>query len=104
MPHPSRGEVWKVDLGLAAKVRPCLLLSDWPADNELALITVLAHTRSLQGNPWEHAVVKPFLKTGAFHLQQVNSVPAAKLERKLGELTVAEMAVIEQRLRERLRL
>ena len=93
-----------VDLGLAGKVRPCLLLTDWPADNELALITVLAHTRSPQGNPWEHAVLKPFLKEGAFHLQQVNSVPAAKLERKLGESTVAEMAVIEQRLRERLRL
>jgi hypothetical protein len=37
MPRPSRGEVWMVDLGLAAKVRPCLLLTDWPADDELAL-------------------------------------------------------------------
>jgi mRNA interferase MazF len=93
-----------VDLGLVAKVRPCLLLTDWPADNELALITVLAHTTTLRGNSWEHAVPKPFLKEGAFHLQQVQSVPAAKLERKLGELTAAEMAVIEQLLRKRLRL
>jgi mRNA interferase MazF len=93
-----------VDLGMAAKVRPCLLLTDWPADNELALITVLAHTRSLQGNPWEHTVRKPFLKEGAFHLQQVNSVPTVKLERKLGELTPSEMAVIKQRLRDRLKL
>ena len=93
-----------VDLGLAAKVRPCLLLTDYPADHELALITVLAHTRTLHGNPWEHAVPKPFLKEGAFHLQQVQSVPTAKLERKLGELNPAEMGVIEQRLRERLEL
>jgi mRNA interferase MazF len=93
-----------VDLGLAAKVRPCLLLTDWPADNELALITVLAHTRSLHGNPWEFTVPKPFLKEGAFHLQQINSVPTVKLERKLGELTPAEMAVIEQHLRDRLKL
>lgn len=69
--QPGRGEIWMVDRGLAAKVRPCLPLADWPADNELALIAVPAHTRSLEGNPWEHAVVKPFLKTGAFHLQQV---------------------------------
>jgi hypothetical protein len=36
MPRPSAGEVWLVDLGLAAKVRPCLILSDYPADDELA--------------------------------------------------------------------
>ena len=36
MPRPSPGEVWRVDLGLAAKVRPCLILSDYPADDELA--------------------------------------------------------------------
>ena len=104
MPRPSRGEVWMVDLGLAAKVRPCLLLTDYPADNELALITVLAHTRSLHGNSWELPIPKPFLKEGAFHLQQINSVPAIKLERKLGELTASEMAVIDQRLRDRLKL
>jgi len=27
MPDPNRGEVWLADLGLAAKVRPCLVLS-----------------------------------------------------------------------------
>ena len=104
MPRPSRGEIWMVDLGLAAKVRPCLLLTGWPADNELALITVLAHTRSLHGNPWEHSVPKSFLDQGAFHLQQINSVPTIRLERKLGELTAPEMVVIDQRLRQRLNL
>jgi len=93
-----------VDLGLAAKVRPCLLLTDWPADHALALVTVLAHTRTLRGNRWEHTVPKPFLKEGAFHFQQIHSVPAVKLERKLGELNASEMNIIEHRLRERLRL
>jgi hypothetical protein len=33
-------------MGIAGKVRPCLLLTDYPADDELALITVLpAHHR-----------------------------------------------------------
>ncbi len=32
------GEIWRVDFGLAAKVRPALILSDYPADNELALL------------------------------------------------------------------
>lgn len=26
-PEPQRGEVWVVDLGLVAKMRPCLVLS-----------------------------------------------------------------------------
>ena len=38
MPKPAPLEVWRVDLGMTAKVRPCLILSDYPADDELALI------------------------------------------------------------------
>jgi mRNA interferase MazF len=98
---PQRGEVWFVDLGLAAKARPCLLLTDEPTDNELALVTVIAHTLSVRGNPWEQTIPKPFLKSGAFHLQEIHSIPLAKLSHKLGELTVLEMAVIEARLRQR---
>jgi mRNA interferase MazF len=93
-----------VDLGLAAKVRPCLLLTDWPTDDELALVTVMAHTTTLRGNAWEHPCPKPFLKEGAFHLQQIHSVPIAKLMRKLGELNAEEIGQIEARLRARIRL
>jgi mRNA interferase MazF len=67
MPQPRAGEVWMVDLGLAAKARPCLLLTGYPADDELAMISVLAHTTSLRGNRWEFPSPKPFLKRGAFH-------------------------------------
>lgn len=38
MPPANPGEVWIVDLGLAAKVRSCLVLGDCPKDDELALI------------------------------------------------------------------
>ena len=51
--RPKRGEVWLVDLGLAAKTRPCLLLTGYPDDDELALITVVSHTTALRGNKWE---------------------------------------------------
>lgn len=104
MPRPSRGEVWMVDLGLAAKIRPCLLLTAWPADNELALVTVVAHTTALRGSGWQGPAPKPFLKAGAFHLQQIQSVPVSRLERKLGELTAAETAAVEHLLRQRLKL
>ena len=35
------GEVWMVDLGMAAKVRPALLLTGEPAADELDLVTVV---------------------------------------------------------------
>jgi mRNA interferase MazF len=104
MAQPKRGEVWLVDLGLAAKVRPCLLLTDFPADNELALVTVVPHTTAIRGNRWEIACEKNFLKPGVFHLQQVQSVSIAKLVRRLGELESAELAEIGEKLGGRLRL
>ena len=79
-----RGDVWLVDLGIAANVRPCLLLTDYPAPEELALITILPHTTSLRGSRWEIAVRANFLQTGAFHLQQIQSVPVNFLMRRLG--------------------
>lgn len=104
MPLPRRGEVWWVDLGLAAKVRPCLLLTDYPTGDDLMLVTVIPHTTALRGLPWELVIPKPFFKSGAFHLQQVQSVPVVRLERCLGALTEAEMTVVATRLRIRLSL
>ena len=98
----SSGEVWQVDFGLAAKVRPALLLTSNPADEELDLVTVLLHTTSLRGNRWELSIPKPFLKPGAFHLQQIPSVPTVRLERRLGVLTEAEMNQVLDALAERL--
>lgn len=40
MSAPERGEVWLVDLGMAAQVRPCLVLSV-PVSLYLALLTLL---------------------------------------------------------------
>src|SRR5207253_11388319 len=81
------GEVWMIDFGMAAKVRPALLLTGEPAADELDLVTVVLHTTSLRGNRWELNVPKPFLKPGAFHLQQVQTISRVKLERRLGVLT-----------------
>lgn len=39
MSSPERGEVWLVDLGYVAKVRPCLVVSI-PALNQVELIVL----------------------------------------------------------------
>ena len=100
----ERGEVWQVDFGIAAKVRPALLLTGEPADDQLDLFTVLLHTTALRGNRWELAIPKPFLQSGAFHLQQLQSISGAKLMRRLGALTPDEMKRVDAALRLRLSL
>lgn len=69
MPAVNRGEVWLIDFGMAAKVRPALLLTGCPLDDELDLVTVLLHTTALRSNRWELSIPKSFFKPGAFHLQ-----------------------------------
>ena len=98
IPRTQPGEVWRVDLGPAAKVRPCLILSDYPADDELALIVIIPHTTSVRGNRWELAIPKPFLKAGEFHLQQIQAIPIARLQRKLGSLSVGEFESLKTTL------
>jgi mRNA interferase MazF len=104
MPKAAPSEVWLVDLGMTAKVRPCLVLSDYPADDELALIVVIPHTTAVRGNRWEYAVRKPFLQAGAFHLQQVQPVSLPRLERKLGLLTTTEFQYLGRTLAKLLNL
>lgn len=98
MPGAERGEVWQIDFGMAAKVRPALLLTGEPADDELDLFTVLLHTTAIRGNRWELAIPKPFLQTGAFHLQQVQTISGAKLLRRLGTLSTPEMQRVQDAL------
>lgn len=99
-----RAQTWQVNMGIAGKVRPCLLLTDYPANDELALVTVVPHTTALRGNEWEVAIRKPFLKQGAFHIQQVQSISLPKLMRRLGSLTNEEWSLIAVKLSERLGL
>ena len=92
----SPGEIWMVDLGYTAKVRPCLILSDYPSDNELALLVIVPHTTAVRGSRWEFAVSLPFLRPGVFHLQQIQPVSLARLERKLGVLPTAQLASLRR--------
>jgi len=99
MPDPQRGEVWLVDLGLAAKVRPCLVLSIPHQDEDRALVTVLAHTTSPRGSRFEVEIKVKFLQPGVFDAQNLVTIPQAKLIRKLGVLSDHHLAAIENAIR-----
>ena len=99
MPIPNRGEVWLVDLGYAAKVRPCLVLSVPAADEDRALVTLVPHTTSTRASRFEVAVKVPFLREGAFDAQNLVTIPHAKLIRKLGMLQRVQLSSVEDKVR-----
>ena len=89
---------------MTAKIRPCLVLSDYPADDELALLLIVPHSTAVRGNRWEFPAPLPFLRSGAFHLQQLQPVSLARLERKLGELPPTHLTALRQAIVRLLRL
>lgn len=94
-----RGEVWLVDLGMVAKTRPCLVLSVGATDRDRALATLVAHTTSPRGSQFEVPVEVRFLKTGAFDVQNLITVPHAKFVRRLGTLAADQLGTVEEALR-----
>jgi mRNA interferase MazF len=97
--NANRGEVWVADLGMAAKVRPCLVLSVPIAAQDRVLATLVPHTTSVRGTRFEVDVPKAFLNTGAFDAQGLVTVAHAKLIRKLGQLQTDELALVEAAVR-----
>lgn len=95
MNSPNRGEVWLVDLGLAAKVRPCLALSIPAQDADRALVTLVPHTTSPRGSRFEVDIKTRFLKAGVFDAQNLVTIPHVKFVRKLGTLSKDQMLDIE---------
>ena len=86
MANPLRNEVWLVDLGLVAKIRPCLIVSVPAAGpNDRVLATVVTHTTSARGSDFEVAVPARFLKPGVFDVQNIISIPKMVPATKSGQ-------------------
>jgi mRNA interferase MazF len=100
MPRADRGSVWIVDLGMVAKVRPCLVLSVPTDPQDRVLMTVVPHTTSVQGTRFEVMVNAKFLHAGGvFDAQQVVTIAQAKLVKKLGNLQLDQLALVEDAVR-----
>ncbi len=96
MRAPLRGEVYMVDLGLAAKVRPCLVLSVPLEESDRSLVTLVPHTTALRQSRFEVAVPVRFLRTGAFDAQGIVTVPTVRLMNRLGTLTNEQLRSVEK--------
>ena len=88
-----------VDLGMAAKVRPAVVISIPAEDIDRALVTLVPHTTSPRQTRFEASVSVSFLRTGVFDAQNLITIPHAKLIRSLGTLSGAQLAVVERAVR-----
>jgi len=93
---PLRGEVYMVDLGLAAKVRPCAVLSVPTEESDRSLVTVIPHTTALRQSRFEIVVPVRFLRPGAFDAQGIVTVPTVRLMNHLGTLTTEQLGSVEK--------
>ena len=84
-----------VDLGMAAKPRPCLILSVPFRDDEKAVVTYVARTTQIGGGRFEIEHRAPHFLPGVFDAQNIGTVPAAKLMRLLSRLPDDKLSEVE---------
>lgn len=95
---PRPGEVWLADLGLAAKTRPVVVVSRHDSDPPRALVIYVPLTTQDRQSSYE----VPIPRLGFLHascvanVQGIASVPAVRLERRLGKLPDGVVAEIRR--------
>lgn len=95
MQPATRGEIWMIDLGLAAKPRPALVLSIAYLDHERAVITYVPRTLSPRGTRFEVPHLVRGFAPGAFDAQGIGGVPSVRLIRRLGSADSTTLEKIE---------
>ena len=88
-----------VDLGLAAKVRPCLVINVPFDDEERALYAIVPHTTSVWGTRFEVPTALHWMHHGAFDVQGVRPVPGKAFTRKMGVVSEQIMQEVAAAMR-----
>ena len=82
------GDVWLADLGLAAKTRPIVVISRYDSDPPRSLVVYVPLTTQYRSSRYE--VPLPQLRfldhKSVANVQGIGSIPAVRLERKIGRL------------------
>lgn len=96
--NPRPGEVWLADLGLAAKLRPVVIVSRDDPDPPRALIIYVPLTTQSRQSRYEVVLPKQrFLDSDSVaNVQGIGSLPKARLERRIGKLPNDVMSEIKR--------
>jgi mRNA interferase MazF len=95
------GDIWLADLGLAAKVRPVLVISRYDPEAPRSLIIYVPLTTQHRGSQYEIPVGQlSFLDAASVvNVQGIGSLVEPRLERKLGQLPPELMAKVKEAMR-----
>jgi mRNA interferase MazF len=98
---PKAGEVWMVDMGIAGKVRPAVVVLDERVTVERVLIVHVPVTSQNRGTALEVSLghIRFLTTESTANIQAIGSLPKTRFERKLGVLPAADMEKIREALR-----
>ena len=98
---PRHGEVWLVDMGLAAKVRPVIVLLADDLDVERTLIVHVPITTQSRGGPLEIGVghLRFLDRASVANVQAIGSLPRVRFKRRLGILPQDDLERMKQVIR-----
>src|SRR5213594_2300223 len=95
------GEVYRADLGLAAKVRPVLIVSREDPNRPRALVLAVPLTTENRGNQYEVTMprVRFLREISTANVQGLQAFRPAELQGPIGRFETAAMAAVKTALR-----
>jgi mRNA interferase MazF len=95
------GQVYLVDLGMAAKVRPMVVVSRKDADAPRALSICAPITTSYRQSAYEISIGKPrFLDQQSYvNIQGLQAIQHHELKKLIGRLSADHLSAIQEALR-----
>ena len=97
----ERGDVVIVDLGMAAKSRPCVVISVSNPDSQRNMSVVVPMTTEIRGGECEVRFPKPpwLRQESVVNVLGIAGVDNAKIQRRISAFPVGKMAEIESVLK-----
>lgn len=97
MTNFSRGNVVIVDLGMAAKVRPCVVVSTSNPDHERNMSVVVPLTTEIRGGECEICFPKPvwLRQESVVNVLGIAGVENTRIERRIPSFPAGKMLEIE---------
>ena len=98
--NPRHGEVWLVDMGMAAKTRPAAVLIADDLNAPRSLIIHIPITKQNRGSELEVPLGHlPFLdKDSVANVQGIGSLPSVRFEKHLGTLPATDLDAVKKAL------
>ncbi|HVU27543.1 MAG TPA: type II toxin-antitoxin system PemK/MazF family toxin [Verrucomicrobiae bacterium] len=97
MPNFERGDVVIVDLGMTAKVRPCVVVSISNSDRQRNMSVVAPMTTEIRGGECEIRFPKPawLRQESVVNVLGIAGVDNSKIERRISKFPADNFAEIE---------